>query len=175
MCRPGSSICAQLVMTWAALKTVLEAKTLMGHNAKFDALWLKIKCKLKLDSVPYCTCTASSAYCRNRRREIWSRARLSAYLNVDLAKGPGLFRRSSMLNLMSRHRTAQMTSAIFMYCKSTVDARLREARLEAVAELEMALLPVIVDIEAAGFAVDRSRLGRIHDGKLKAKPVHHAR
>jgi len=140
-----------------SLKSVLEAKKLIGHNAKFDALWLRVKCGLNINLI-YCTCTASRLLTAGTDDENGLGACLSTHLNLDLAKDQGCSDWGSML--LTDEQTAYCADDVrYLHeLQSILDQRLQEAGLEKVAELEMALLPVIVDTEAAGFAVDSRRL-----------------
>jgi DNA polymerase I-like protein with 3'-5' exonuclease and polymerase domains len=143
-----------------SLTSVLEAKKLIGHNAKFDALWLRVKCGLNINLI-YCTCTASRLLTAGTEEENGLAACLSTHLNVHLAKDQGCSDWGSML--LTDEQTAYCADDVrYLHeLQSILDERLLEAGLGKVAELEMALLPVIVNIEAAGFAVDRSRLETI--------------
>ena len=40
------------------LAAILEVATVIAHNAKFDLLWLRVKCGLRLPKV-FCTLTAA--------------------------------------------------------------------------------------------------------------------
>jgi DNA polymerase I len=144
------------------LKAVLEATKMIGHNAKFDSLWLRVKCQLELQEL-YCTCTASRLLTAGTDEENGLAACLATQLDIHLPKDQACSDWGTML----------LTDDQIAYCADDVrylhnlqiqlDAQLHNEGLREVADLEMALLPVIVNVEAAGFAIDRPRLQSIND------------
>ncbi len=150
------------------LGSALESVELIGHNVKFDSLWLRVKCGLKLAKL-YCTCTASRLLTAGSLVENNLDACLSTHLGVNISKAEGQSDWGAML----------LTSEQLAYCgndvrylpnlRNELEDKLREAGLQKVSKLEMALLPVVVDIEAQGFAVDRNRLEHLSDVARKEK------
>lgn len=148
------------------LGAALEAVELIGHNAKFDARWLRVKCGLRLTKI-YCTCTASRLLTAGSLTENGLDACLRDHLNLTVSKTAARADWGSML----------LTEEQLAYCSNDVvhlhalrevlDEKLGAANLKEVAALEMALLPVVSDIEATGFAVDRTRLTRLRDTAQK--------
>ena len=144
------------------LRAALESTELIGHNAKFDALWLRVKCGLDLPKL-YCTCTASRLLTAGSRAENSLDACLATHLNVSVSKTQGGSDWGSMLLTPEQLAYCSNDVAYLHDLRKALDQKLRAAGLEKVAELEMALLPVVTKIEATGFAVDRGRLTALRD------------
>lgn len=68
------------------LKEALEQAEVIGHNLKFDALWLSVKCGLKLNRV-FCTCTAARLLTAGSKQDNTLGECLRRYLDIDLPKG----------------------------------------------------------------------------------------
>lgn len=144
------------------LRAALESTELIGHNAKFDALWLRVRCRLNLPKL-YCTYTASRLLTAGSRAENSLEACLATHLNVSVSKTEGRSDWGSMLLVPEQLAYCSNDVAYLHDLRKALDQKLRAAGLEKVAELEMALLPVVTNIEATGFAVDRGRLTALRD------------
>jgi DNA polymerase I-like protein with 3'-5' exonuclease and polymerase domains len=136
----------------------LQQRQVIAHNAKFDLLWLRHKCGLKLDNV-FCTLTASRLL-TNGKREL--RNDLYTCWERFLGLPPGNDHGKSDWGGMV------LTEEQLEYAALDVLRlhRLRDKQLEAVAaeqlervlELENRLIPVVVEMENRGFKINRDRL-----------------
>jgi len=132
----------------------------IAHNVKFDSLWLRVKCGVKLGRV-FCTLTAARLLVAGTRPGNDLDRCLERYLGIapcdDLAGSDwgGMFLTDEQLAYAGRdvrHLHALRAKLI---------AETASAALDAVTQLEMQLLPVVVEMEAAGLAVDRAKLDAI--------------
>ena len=144
------------------LSTALESVLVIAHNLKFDALWLAVKCGVRLRNV-FCTLTAARLLSAGTRPGNDLDKCLERYLGIkpsDDHSGSdwgGMFLTDSQLTYAAR----DVAHLHALYDMLTLN--LEQSGLGDVAELEMALVPVIVAMEAAGIAVDRTKLESIRD------------
>lgn len=146
------------------LADALQAATVLGHNLKFDALWLLVKCGIRLPTV-LDTMTASRLLTAGTHEKNSLEAIVERHLGIQLDKAA-----------QSAPWGGQLTPAHLRYAAADVanlhplhDALTRElasAGLADVYRLEMELLPHVVDMEARGFPVDRDALQRHLDVAL---------
>ena len=139
------------------LKPALESALIIGHNLKFDLLWLRVKCDLRIQRV-FCTMTAARLLHAGTKQKNDLGTIIDRYLDVSLAKDQG--RSDWGCDLLTPEQTQYASDDVahLHQLKTVLVSELEDARLTEVALLEMELLPVVVDMEATGFAVDRSRL-----------------
>jgi DNA polymerase I-like protein with 3'-5' exonuclease and polymerase domains len=144
------------------LSTALASVTVIAHNFKFDALWLAVKCSVKIRKA-FCTLTAARLLSAGTRPGNDLNKCLDRYLGIkptadhSTSDWGGMFLTDDQLAYAAR-------DVMHLHALNEVLARkLEQNGLDAVAELEMAILPVIVEMEAAGMAVDSVRLESIRD------------
>ncbi len=156
------------------LAPILEKATVIAHNAKFDLLWLRARCGLNMGNV-ICTLTAARLLTAGLKPDNRLDSCLKRYLDVP----PGDD------HSRSDWGTADLTEDQLTYAARDV-AHLHELAgvlehqieinaLEEVWELEKDLLPYVVEMEAAGIAVDVDRLTSIRDAsQAEAEDCSHA-
>jgi len=144
------------------LSTALASVTVIVHNFKFDALWLAVKCGIKIRKA-FCTLTAARLLSAGTRPGNDLNKCLDRYLGIkptedhSTSDWGGMFLTDDQLAYAAR-------DVMHLHALSEVLARkLEQNGLDAVTALEMAILPVIVEMEAAGIAVDRGRFESIRD------------
>jgi DNA polymerase-1 len=155
------------------LKAALENAEVIGHNLKFDALWLRIKCGLRLTRL-FCTMTASRL--------------LTA--GSDLANDLGeCLRRHVQINLLKDQATSNWGHAVLnpeqlQYAandvlhlhqlKAALEQEVEKHKLQRTLDLELALLPVVVDMEFRGIGVNRDGLVAIKAAAEDETKLHEA-
>ncbi len=142
------------------LRPALEAKQIIGHNLKFDALWLRQRCGITLRQLA-CTMTASRLLSAGTKEPNDLGACLSRHLDLDIPKDQG----------QSDWGRAQLTPEQLRYAAQDVAhlhalhagllRELESAGLAAVWQLESDLIPVVVAMEHHGFLVDRAVLAQL--------------
>ncbi len=158
-------------------RNALQAVVVVGHNLRFDALWLRAKWQLRLPKV-YCTLTASRllhAGDRSVRHDLDSV--LQRHLNVPSLGNKGAMQKCDWGGLLLPDMLAYARRDVLHLeaLAAVLDKQLEQTGLDKVARLEMQLLPVVTDIEAAGFAVDRDKLRSIEVGAKAAATEQAAR
>lgn len=147
------------------LGAVLQDIEVIAHNSKFDALWLRVKCGLKLKNV-FCTMTASRLLTNGGKERNGLDDCLKRHLDIE--PGPdhsasdwgGMFLTDDQLAYAARDvRHLHDLSCVLRH-------ELEMEALDEANELEQKLLPVVVEMEAAGIGVDRDKLDSI---KTKAE------
>lgn len=147
----------------AALAEVL----VIGHNLKFDALWLRVKCGVRLPKV-FCTLTAARLLSAGTKPSNDLYKCLERYLSIEPAADHGQSAWGAMSLTDDQHAYAARDVVHLHTLKEKLVGEIAAAELEAVAQLEMGLLPVVVEMETAGLAVDRAKLkGLFKDSKEK--------
>ena len=144
------------------LGEVLQTGEVVGHNLKFDLLWLRAKCRLNIRKV-FCTLTASRLLTAGMNEPNDLGAVIERHLGFKLPKALGRSDWSS--EVLSDEQLAYAANDVrhLHLLRGKLEAACREAGLERVLELEMRLLPAVVDVEAAGFPVDRAKLQQVRD------------
>jgi DNA polymerase I-like protein with 3'-5' exonuclease and polymerase domains len=136
----------------------LEATEVIGHNIKFDALWLARKCNVHLVKM-FDTSSASRILSNgdskvgNRLAEVADR-----YLGIELRKDQGRSDWGALMLLAEQIQYAAQDVEHLHTLKEKLDAELKAAALMGVLRLEMDLLPVVIGMELIGFCVDRKKL-----------------
>ena len=146
------------------LAGALQAATVLGHNLKFDALWLLMKCGIRLPAM-LDTMTASRLLTAGTHEKNSLEAIVERHLGIQLDKAA-----------QSAPWGGQLTPAHLRYAAADVanlhplhDALARQFASTGLADvyrLEMELLPHVVDMEGRGFPVDRDALQRHLDAAL---------
>src|SRR5260370_26175836 len=137
------------------LGKVLEATEVIGHNIKFDALWLARKCNVHL--VKIIDTSSASRILSNGDSELGHRLAQVAdrYLGIELRKDQGRSDWGALMLLAEQIQYAVQDVEHLHALKEKLDARLKRAARLGLLRLEMALLPVVVGMELIGFCVDR--------------------
>lgn len=149
------------------LAELLPGKLVVGHNIKFDALWLRQKCGIGLPRV-FCTLTAARLLSAGTKPGNNLDQCLHRYLGIVPAADKSASDWGAMLLTEDQIAYAARDVAHLEPLKGRLEHELEMNGLDAVASLEMSLLPVVVEMEHAGMAVDADRLRRI-EGEARAK------
>ena len=142
------------------LKTALEAVEIIAHNAKFDLLWLRVKCGLRATRV-FCTLVAARLLSAGTKPGNDLDKCLERYLGIAPAPDHSRSDWGSMFLIDDQLAYAARDVAHLHELASTVWGEIERARLDVVADLEFSLVPVIVEMETAGIAVDKAKLREI--------------
>lgn len=138
------------------LASILSSGIIIGHNLKFDALWLQVKCGLALPHLRD-TMTASRLLTAGTREKNSLEAVVERHLGIKLDKTAQKTPWGGNLAPAQLRYAAEDVSHLHAL-HDALDKKLAEADLTDVYRLEMDLLPYVVDMEARGFPVDRSVL-----------------
>ena len=136
------------------LGKVLEATEVIGHNIKFDALWLARKCNVHL--VKMVDTSSASRILSNGDSKLGNRLGEVAdrYLGIALRKDTGRSDWGALMLLAEQIQYAAQDVEHLHALKEKLDAELKAAALMGVLRLEMDLLPVVIAMELIGFCVD---------------------
>ena len=136
----------------------LQQHQVIAHNAKFDLLWLRHKCGLKLDNV-FCTLTAARLL-SNGRREL--RNGLYACWERFLGLPPGTDHgKSDWGGMFLTEDQLEYAALDVLHLHRLRDKQLEAItteQLQAVLDLENRLIPVVVEMENRGFGINKERL-----------------
>ena len=144
------------------LSTALESVLVIAHNVKFDALWLAVKCGVRIRRV-FCTLTAARLLSAGTRPGNDLNKCLERYLSIKPAEDHSTSDWGGMFLTDSQLAYAARDVAHLHALYDVLTLKLEQSALGDVAELEMGLLPVVVAMEQAGMAVDRAKLESIRD------------
>ena len=144
------------------LAGVLASGQVLGHNLKFDALWLKQKCGLDLPRV-LDTLTASRLLHNGAGLPHDLGRLLERHLSLMLPKELGRFDWGTMILSENQLRYCANDVAHLHRLHDCLSEELERAGLTAVYRMEMELLPRVVDMEAQGFPVDAELLAKYRD------------
>jgi DNA polymerase I-like protein with 3'-5' exonuclease and polymerase domains len=148
------------------LKPVLEETGIIAHNAKFDLLWLRVKCGLVAKHV-HCTLTAARLLVAGTKPGNDLDKCLERYLGIAPAADHSRSDWASMLLTDDQLAYAARDVAHLHDLLGTMESELEMAGLDGVWLLESALLPVVIGMEANGLNVERTKLRSIADEALK--------
>jgi DNA polymerase I-like protein with 3'-5' exonuclease and polymerase domains len=139
----------------------LEAAEIIGHNMKFDALWLARKCNVHF--VKMIDTSSASRILSNGDSKLSNRLGDIAdrYLGIELQKGRGRSDWGAPTLLAEQIQYAAQDVEHLHALKEKLDVELNAAGLMGIFRLEMNLLPVVVGMELTGFCVDRKKLERL--------------
>ncbi len=137
------------------LGRVIEGGEVIGHNLKFDLLWLRQKCRLNPRRV-FCTMTASRLLTAGSKEPNDLGAVIARHLGVRLPKDQARSDWGGMVLTADQLAYSVNDVAHLHALRAKLDEALGAANLAKVAALEMDLIPVVVDMEASGFPVDRA-------------------
>jgi len=139
-----------------ALKTALESCEVIAHNARFDLGFLREHLGIALTKV-YCTMTASQLLTAGTSDKNDLFSCLERHLDIPPYADES---RSGWAGEMTQAQLAYAASDVLHLhrLREALDVQLDQRNLRRVVSLEMELLPVVVDIEAAGMPIDIDRL-----------------
>ena len=139
------------------LHGALQSSLLIGHNIKFDLLWLLVRCGLRCRNV-FCTMTAArllhaGSLAKNGLDDV-----LDQYLNLQLPSDES--RSDWSQSALTREQLAYAANDVvhLSELKAVLEGEIADAKLREVCDLEMRLLPIVVDMENYGFLVDQPKL-----------------
>jgi len=136
----------------------LQERQIIAHNAKFDLLWLRHKCALKLDNV-FCTLTAARLL-SNGKREL--RNGLYACWERFLGLAPGNDHGKSDWGGMFLTEDQLEYAALDVFHLHELQEKqqllINKEKLGDVLHLENRLIPVVVEMENRGFGINKERL-----------------
>jgi DNA polymerase I len=140
------------------LGKVLEAAEVIGHNIKFDALWLARKCNVHL--VKMVDTSSASRILSSGDSKLGNSLAAVAdrYLGIELRKDQGRSDWGTLMLMAEQIQYAVQDVEHLHALKGKLDAELNAAGLMGVLRLEMDLLPIVVGMELIGFCVDRKKL-----------------
>ena len=144
------------------LSTALGSVLVIGHNLKFDALWLAVKCGIRLSRV-FCTLVAARLLSAGTRPGNDLDKCLERYLGIKPADDHSRSDWGGMFLTDGQLAYAARDVAHLHALYDVLTLKLEQSGLGEVARLEMDLQPVIVAMETAGLAVDRTKLESIRD------------
>lgn len=160
------------------LKTALESVEIIAHNAKFDLLWLRVKCGLRATRV-FCTLAAARLLSAGTKPGNDLDKCLERYLGISPAPDHSRSDWGSMFLTEDQLAYAARDVLHLQALSNKLWGLLESDQLDVVGRLESDLVPVIVEMEAAGIAVDKARLREIetrarssasdHAGMLRQK------
>jgi DNA polymerase I-like protein with 3'-5' exonuclease and polymerase domains len=154
------------------LKPALEAVEIIAHNAKFDLLWLRVKCGLRASRV-FCTLVGARLLSAGTKPGNDLDRCLERYLNVAPAPDHSRSDWGSMFLTEDQLAYAARDVLHLHDLTNKLWGELEHDGLETVAKLEMQLVPVIVEMEHAGIAVDQGKLREI-EAKARSSAAEHA-
>jgi DNA polymerase I-like protein with 3'-5' exonuclease and polymerase domains len=152
------------------LKPILEDAGIIAHNAKFDLLWLRVKCGLFAKRV-HCTLTAARLLVAGTKPGNNLDQCLERYLGIQPATDHSRSDWASMLLTEDQLTYATRDVAHLHDLLGTMESELEASGLDTVWALECALLPCVVGMEATGIHVEREKLRKIADEALKLAQV----
>ena len=148
------------------IKSILEETGIIAHNAKFDLLWLQVKCGLFAKRV-HCTLTAARLLVAGTKPGNNLDQCLERYLGIQPAADHSRSNWSSMLLSEDQLSYAARDVAHLHDLLATMEGELAKFDLNTVWTLESSLLPVVVGMEATGMHVEREKLRAIAEEALK--------
>ena len=154
------------------LKTALEAVEIIAHNAKFDLLWLRVKCGLRATRV-FCTLVAARLLVAGTKPGNDLDKCLERYLGVEPAPDHSRSDWGSMFLDEDQLAYAARDVLHLQALSNKLWGLLESDQLDVVGRLEFDLVPVIVEMEHAGIAVDQDKLREI-ETKARSSAAEHA-
>ncbi len=148
------------------IKPILEAADLIAHNAKFDLLWLRVKCGMVPKRV-LCTLTAARLLVAGTKPGNDLDKCLERYLGIQPATDHSRSDWGSMLLTDDQLSYAARDVAHLHDLLGTMESELEAAGLDSAWALESNLLPCVISMEATGMHVERDQLRAVADNSLK--------
>jgi DNA polymerase I len=137
----------------AEIREAVSRHPLVIHGAGFDLGFLFAKLGLVPDHT-FCTLTASRLLANGTNADSDLGAVLRRYLAIDLPKDQGGSDWGVMLLTDAQLEYARNDVLYLHPLKATLEGELEQAGLTRIFELESTLIPVVVQMEANGVAVD---------------------
>jgi DNA polymerase I len=154
---------------WGAL---VRNREVIGHNLRFDSTWLLEKLSIRIPR-PFCTWSAAKVLSNG---DLTARNDLGAVLDralgVKLPKDQGTTDWGSLVLTEGQLHYARDDVRHLHALRHKLEAELQSAGLWETFALEMALLPAVVDMQAAGMPVDREKLERVIDQATRKAKAH---
>ncbi|MFM8885019.1 MAG: hypothetical protein ACKOKC_01190, partial [Chthoniobacterales bacterium] len=141
--------------------SIMARVPLVMHNDLFDLGFLRAKCGLIQRGPILCTMVMSRLLNLGTNKANDLASALKQHLDIDLPKGLAKSDWGGMLLLDEQLDYAAADVEHLPRLLKAFTPALKAADLNGVMRLEKDLLPVIVEINATGFAVDTARLGDI--------------
>jgi DNA polymerase-1 len=142
------------------LKPILEDAGIIAHNAKFDLLWLRVKCGLMPKRV-HCTLTAARLLSAGTKPGNDLDKCLERYLGISPAADHSRSDWASMLLTDDQLAYAARDVAHLHDLLGTMESELEASGLDLAWALESNLLPCVVGMEATGIHTDKTKLESI--------------
>ena len=142
------------------LKPLLESAEVIGHNAKFDLLWLRVKCGIDARSVR-CTLTAARLLAAGTKPGNNLDQCLERFLGIQPADDHSRSDWSSMLLTDEQLAYAGRDVAHLHDLLGVLEHEIEINGLGEIWDIEKRLLPCVVDMEANGINVSRERLDQV--------------
>ncbi len=141
----------------SATAEVLGQKTIIAHNARFDLVWIAKHLGIRCRSV-FCTLTAARLLSAGTDLSNSLDAVLERYLGIVLPKDHSASDWGGLFLTDAQVAYAEADVIHLHALAAKLGAELATAGLESIAELEMKLLPHLVEMELRGFPVDAEKL-----------------
>jgi DNA polymerase-1 len=142
------------------LHDVLSQAEIIAHNAKFDLGWLAAKCGIRLAAV-FCTCTASRLLDAGSTLRHGLDTVLERHLGIKPGPDHSLSDWGALILTEDQLKYAAADVEPLHSLAEVLRSKVAAAGLDKVMELEMDLLPVVVDMERTGVGVDIDQLKAI--------------
>ena len=144
------------------LTAAIESVEVIAHNAKFDLLWLAVKCGCRPRRV-FCTLTAARLLTAGTKPGNNLDQCLERYLGVPAAPDQSRSDWGGMFLTDDQLAYAARDVAHLHALRHKLASEIADSALNAVCRLEFDLLPTVVAMEEAGIAVDSAKLRSIRD------------
>ena len=142
------------------LKPVLESAEIIAHNAKFDLLWLRVKCGLNARKVR-CTLTAARLLVAGTKPGNNLDQCLERYLGITPAADHS---RSDWASMLLTEDQLAYAARDVAYLHDLLGTQLHEIEMTGLEDawtLECRLQPCVIDMESNGIHVSRERLDEV--------------
>lgn len=141
----------------AGLVDILQARELVIHNAIFDVLWLRVKLGIEVSRV-FCTLTASRLLTAGSTQKNDLASCLERNVGIRISKDLGRTDWGQRVLTAEQIRYAAEDVAHLHLLSSKLQQELLANNLGRTSALEMALIPIVVNMRACGFPVDPDRM-----------------
>ncbi len=140
-----------------SLKPILERAEILAHNAKFDLLWLLVKCGIRVQNVS-CTMTASRLLAAGTIPGHGLEKCLKRHLGVAPTPDLSLSEWGNATLSPAQLEYSMLDVAYLHELTDSLESQLLDSDLEIVWQFESVLLPDVVRMESNGMNVDAQRL-----------------
>lgn len=142
------------------VRDLLSQTTVIAHNAKFDLGWLAVKCGIRPAAV-FCTCTASRLLDAGSTLRHGLDTVLERHLGIKPGPDHSLSDWGALILTEDQLKYAAADVEHLHGIARVLRSKATAAGLDKVMDLEMALLPVVVDMEHTGVGIDIDLLNAI--------------